>query len=75
VRKEIEDWFVQAKADLKAAKDNIETRNFFVSAFLSQQSAEKALKYLPLEVLALLLSLPGLRRFKSFAKQIVTRRV
>jgi HEPN domain-containing protein len=44
MRKEVEDWLEQARAELKAAKDNLKTSNFFVSAFLSQQCAEKSLK-------------------------------
>jgi HEPN domain-containing protein len=44
MRKEVEDWLEQARAELKAAKDNLKTSNFFVPAFLSQQCAEKSLK-------------------------------
>jgi HEPN domain-containing protein len=44
MRREVEDWLEQARAEPKAAKDNLKTSNFFVSAFLSQQCAEKSLK-------------------------------
>lgn len=37
-------WLDQAKADLKTAKDCLEDKNYYASAFFSQQSAEKALK-------------------------------
>ena len=43
------DWMEQAEADLKAANDNITTKNYFVTANLSQQAAEKALKALYLK--------------------------
>ena len=44
MRREVSNWLEQAKADLKAAEDNIRMSNFFVSAFLSQQCAEKSIK-------------------------------
>lgn len=37
-------WLKQAEADLKAAKDSLEDRNYEWSCFQSQQSGEKALK-------------------------------
>jgi len=44
MRTEIANWFEQAKADLKTAKDNITTQNFYAAAFFAQQTAEKVLK-------------------------------
>ncbi|MEW6685624.1 MAG: HEPN domain-containing protein [Candidatus Edwardsbacteria bacterium] len=44
MRKEAERWLKQAEADLKAAKDNLEDKNYNWSCFQSQQSGEKALK-------------------------------
>ncbi len=49
MRQEAEQWLEQARADLGAARDNLKTENWFVAAFLSQQSAEKALKALYIE--------------------------
>ncbi|MEM3442994.1 MAG: HEPN domain-containing protein [Candidatus Bathyarchaeia archaeon] len=37
-------WLDQAEADLKTAKDCKKDKNYYASAFFSQQSAEKALK-------------------------------
>jgi len=37
-------WFDQARADFKTAKDCLVDKNYYASAFFSQQSAEKALK-------------------------------
>ncbi|MFQ6136926.1 MAG: HEPN domain-containing protein [Candidatus Hydrothermarchaeales archaeon] len=44
MRKEAENWFKQAKADLKTARDCLRTENYYACAFFSQQSLEKALK-------------------------------
>ncbi len=46
MRKEIDYWFEQAKADMKSAEDLLKTENFYASVFFSQQTAEKALKSL-----------------------------
>ncbi len=46
MRKEIEDNLIQAKADLKTAKDNVPAKNYYASVFFAQQAAEKALKSL-----------------------------
>jgi len=37
-------WFMQAEQDLEVAKKNLKLKEWYVSAFLSQQAAEKALK-------------------------------
>lgn len=46
MRKEIDYWFEQAKADMKSAEDLLKTKNFYASVFFSQQTAEKSLKSL-----------------------------
>ncbi len=46
MRKEVEDNLIQARADLKTARDNISLQNYHAVAFYSQQAAEKALKAL-----------------------------
>ncbi len=45
-RKEVTNWFEQAKADFKAAKDLLKFENYYASVFFSHQTAEKALKSL-----------------------------
>ena len=50
MRPESLNWWNQAKADLEAAKKNIQINEYSVSVFLSQQAAEKALKALFIEV-------------------------
>ena len=37
-------WFIQAKADLKAAKDSLTNENYEWACFQAQQCGEKALK-------------------------------
>jgi HEPN domain-containing protein len=37
-------WFEQAEADLKTAQDCLRDKNYYASAFFSQQLAEKGLK-------------------------------
>jgi len=44
MRREAENWFRQSKADLKTAKDCLDTANYYAVAFFSQQAIEKALK-------------------------------
>lgn len=43
------DWLLQAEADLKAALDNITTKNFHISVQASQQAVEKGLKAIILQ--------------------------
>jgi len=43
---EYKKWFEQAEEDLDSAEKNIGIGKFYVSAFMSQQSVEKALKAL-----------------------------
>lgn len=42
----VEDWIRQAEEDLDTARVLIEVKKYYASAYYSQQSAEKALKYL-----------------------------
>ena len=44
MRKEIEAWWKQAKADIDTAKVNLDSRRFYAAVFFSQQAVEKALK-------------------------------
>ncbi len=44
MRKEVENWFKQAKKDLEAAEKNLKIKEYYITAFLSHQAAEKALK-------------------------------
>ena|SRR3989338_605796 len=46
MKEEARRWFKKAKQDLSSAKYNYKGRKYDVSAFLCQQSAEKALKAL-----------------------------
>lgn len=47
--KEMKRWWKQAESDLEAAEKNIKIKLYYVSAFLSQQAVEKALKALALK--------------------------
>ena len=49
MKEEIKKWLAKAKQDLDSAKYNFKGRKYDVSAFLCQQSAEKALKALLLK--------------------------
>lgn len=49
MRKESEKWWNQAHKDLESAKRIMELGEYHVSAFLSQQAVEKALKALLIE--------------------------
>lgn len=44
--KEIENWWKQAERDLISAENNMNSGDHYVSAFMSQQAVEKALKAL-----------------------------
>lgn len=46
MREEIEMWWKQALKDLEAAEKNLRIEEFYVTAFLCQQTVEKALKAL-----------------------------
>lgn len=46
MRPEVENWVKQAEADLENAAKNIKIKAYYVTAFLSQQAAEKILKAL-----------------------------
>jgi len=46
MRKEVEHWWLQALKDLESGHKNLKMEEYHLAAFLSQQSAEKALKAL-----------------------------
>ena len=46
MRIEVERWWKQAEADLKSAKNCINSGDYYLAVFSFQQSAEKALKVL-----------------------------
>jgi len=39
-------WLEQAERDMKSAKNSLNSKDYYVSALLSQQAVEKALKFL-----------------------------
>ncbi|RJQ33409.1 MAG: HEPN domain-containing protein [Actinobacteria bacterium] len=49
MREEASLWYEQAQDDLKYAESNLNSGIYYICAFLSQQSAEKALKALYIE--------------------------
>ena len=44
MREEVKNWWEQCIADLKTARDNISSHNYYASVMFSQQAAEKSLK-------------------------------
>lgn len=44
MRKEVENWWLQAKEDFDSAEYNFQGGKFYVAAFMCQQAVEKALK-------------------------------
>jgi HEPN domain-containing protein len=46
MREEVTNWFKQAEADLKSARNSKKSYDFYMSVFASQQAVEKALKAL-----------------------------
>lgn len=48
MREEVQNWFKQAEADLRSARNSREAGDYHMSVFASQQAAEKALKALSL---------------------------
>ncbi len=46
MNKEIKTWWEQAKRDLQSAKNSLNSGDYYVAAFMAQQSAEKGLKVL-----------------------------
>ncbi|ATZ61000.2 MAG: hypothetical protein DDT33_01409 [Firmicutes bacterium] len=49
MRKETENWWKQAVKDMESAEKIMELGEYYVSAFLSQQAVEKALKALMIQ--------------------------
>lgn len=56
MRKEVQDWWKQATRDLESAEKNLRLEEYHLTAFLCQQSVEKALKALYMHKLK---ELPG----------------
>jgi HEPN domain-containing protein len=48
MREEVQNWFKQAEADLRSARNSREAGDYYMAVFASQQAAEKALKALSL---------------------------
>jgi len=46
MRREVYNWWKQAEKDLEGAAKNLKIEEYYITAFLSQQAAEKALKAL-----------------------------
>ncbi|MHC1591407.1 MAG: HEPN domain-containing protein [Candidatus Helarchaeales archaeon] len=46
MREEIKNWWLQGKADLKTARDNIIMENHYAAVFFLHQAVEKSLKAL-----------------------------
>ena len=44
MKEETERWLKQSKRDLISAKNSLNSKDYYVSVFMSQQSVEKALK-------------------------------
>lgn len=49
MREETRNWLEQAREDLSAAEANLRIGKYFITAFLSQQCVEKALKAVAIE--------------------------
>jgi len=49
MKEEIKRWLEQADADLKSARNSMKSKDFYLSAFMSQQAVEKTLKALYLK--------------------------
>lgn len=50
MREETKHWIEQAEADLENARDSLRGKKYYLSAFLSQQAAEKIVKAAILEI-------------------------
>lgn len=48
MRIEIENWWKQAKADLKSAENSFNSKDYYLCVFMCQQAVEKGLKALSL---------------------------
>ena len=49
MKEEVKRWAAQAAADLKSAKNSLKSKDYYLAAFMSQQTAEKVLKALYLK--------------------------
>lgn len=46
MRKEIENWWIQARKDLQTAQNSFQSKDYYACVFWCQQAVEKALKAL-----------------------------
>lgn len=46
MRQEIENWWKQAKRDLQSAENSLNSKDYYLCAFMCQQAVEKGLKAL-----------------------------
>jgi len=67
MKKEVENWWKQAKVDLATAKDNVNIERFSYAIFLSEQAVEKALKSLYLKKFN---EIPRIHDLTIFAKTL-----
>jgi len=67
MKKEVENWWKQAKVDLATAKDNVNIERFSYAIFLSEQAVEKALKSLYLKKFN---EIPRIHDLTVFAKTL-----
>jgi HEPN domain-containing protein len=49
MKQETKKWFEQAERDLQSAENSLRSKDYYISAFLSQQAVEKALKAVIIE--------------------------
>ncbi|MBU7047510.1 MAG: HEPN domain-containing protein [Theionarchaea archaeon] len=50
MRREINNWWIQAERDLLSARNAFKSKDYYVTAFLCQQAVEKSLKALILHM-------------------------
>jgi HEPN domain-containing protein len=60
MKEEVSKWLKLAKDDLKSAKVNFKSKQYYVCSFLCQQSAEKALKALLIKKIGKLIKIHDL---------------
>lgn len=46
MKNEVKNWIKQARADFRSAENSLNSKDYYLSAFMSQQAAEKSLKAL-----------------------------
>lgn len=67
MRKEVENWWKQAEADLRTASNSFNSGDYYACVFWSQQAVEKALKALYLKRFN---ELPKIHDLTIFAKKL-----